>query len=85
MQTDIGKYSTRSMNKHYSLDMCPALRATAQSVIWADTNIRLTVKTTIQSVIWADTNIRLILETIAQSVIWADTDIRLIVKTTAKV
>ena len=40
-----------------------------QSVIWADTDIRLMVKTTAQSVIWADTDIRLMVKTTAQSVI----------------
>ena len=54
---------------------------TAQSVIWAYTDIRLTVKTTTQSVIWADTDISLILKTTTQSVIWSDTDVRLIART----
>ena len=49
-----------------------SVKTTAQSVIWADTDIRLILETTAQSVIWADTDIRLILETTAQSVIWDD-------------
>ena len=53
-------------------------------VIWADTDMRLIVKTTAQSVIWADTDIRFTAKAKAKSVIWAVTDIRIIVKATAQ-
>ena len=59
-------------------DKRPILKPTAQSVIWADTNIHdigLIVKPTAQSVIWANTDKRPILKPKEQSVIWADTDI----------
>ena len=52
------------------IDCYSIVKTTVQSVIWADTGVRLIVKTTVQSVIWADTDIRLIVKTAAQSVIW---------------
>ena len=45
------------------------------SVVWADTYIRLTMKTTAESVIWADDEICLIANNTVKSVTLADTDI----------
>ena len=69
-KSDIHRYTLNSVNH-------------CISVILADTDIRLIVKTTAQYVISADTDIRLIVKSTAQSVISADTDIRPILKSTA--